>query len=137
MTRRLAGLGLAIAMSGSIVHGQGTAATQTTTPGPVVVQTESVGPQRTRLRVTRNGAVQATLESSAFTIRTDSSGTTITSAAEMHITEAAGSVSTGRFEVRFPADKTSWLVRQYQPGVGQVWQLHGPNSTIGFTTPND
>jgi hypothetical protein len=128
MTRRLAGLGLAMAMSGSIVHGQGTATTQATPPAPVVVQTEAIGPQRTRLQVTRNGVVQATLESSAFTIRTDSRGTTITSSDEMSITEGAGSVSTGRFEVRFPADNPWWIVRQYQAGVGQTWRLYRPTS---------
>ena len=135
MTRRLAGLGLLVAISGSMVHGQGPGTPQAAQPAPVVVQTESVGPQRTRLHVTRNGVVQATLESSAFTIRTDSSGTTITSSDEMSVTTGAGTVSTGRFDVRFPADRTSWLVREYQAGFGQTWRLYGPTSTISFTTP--
>jgi hypothetical protein len=143
MNRRFAVLGLAVAMVGSVVVGltaqqDAPVATSQTQAGPVVVRVEAVGPQLTRLHVTRNGVEQATFEAAAFTISTSTTGTVIASAGEVTMTAPARVVSVGKFQARFPTDGTTWMERRSEEGRGTTWRLYGtgPNSRL-YVPPKD
>jgi hypothetical protein len=86
--------------------------------------------------VTRDGVEQATFEGVAFTISTDTRGTLIASTGEVTITvqQSIGVglgrapervVSIGKFEARFPPDRTTWMARTLKEGSGSTWRLYG------------
>ena len=106
MIRRLAVLGLAVAICGALVAGQ-TAQTDApvtpellqqdgpvvklghsnppvglptgqSRPGPLSLRVESVGPLLTRISLMRDGAEELALTGGSFTATTDAKGTTIT-----------------------------------------------------------
>lgn len=147
MNRRFAVLALTVAMFGSAVAGQTVQKdapleilpAAETPPRPVVVRVEAVGPQLTRLRVTRDGIEQATFEAAAFTISTGTTGTVIAAAEGVTMTAPARVVSVGKFEARFPLDRATWMERRSEEGVGTIWRLHwqGPNTQVEFAPPKN
>lgn len=96
MHRRFAVVGLALAMCGTVVQGQGgpdglsqaqrldlsqrlASASQTKPLGQFVIRMDVVGPQLTRVYVTRNGVEEATFEAPSFTVAMGPNGTTLRS----------------------------------------------------------
>jgi hypothetical protein len=128
MNRRFAVLGLAVAVSGSIVAGQTapTTAPVPITPAPggfsnayprptqaqqglTTFRVESVGPQRTRIHVTTDGVEQWTLEASGFTVTTQASGTAITTSGPVTMATSDGkTISVGALTLQFaPSGRVS------------------------------
>ena len=79
----------------------------------LAVRVASVGPQLSRLRLTRNGFDLTrtwTFESTAFTITPGTSGTTITSSDVVTVTRPGSKVPISGFVLRISSDGTVWTL---------------------------